>query len=82
MKSFTETLAAHYNRKPRPPLRSLREIAAHLGVDLLTLRGKLNRSLDAPKPKLNHKSGRTQSNAWYDLKEVKAWWNETQNQSH
>lgn len=61
--------------KPRTPLRTLREMAAHIGVDYLSLKAILISDLDAPRRQFElgvHSRG--QDSAYYDPVQFMKWW--------
>ena len=62
------------NNGPRPPLRSLKELAEEFDVTVPALRAFI-RHHNGPMPVLKSGSGNTvHRNTWYDPVEMRAWW--------
>lgn len=77
MKHITEGQAWNdYHKrkgKPRPPLRSLKELSEELGVHVGTISGKLKME-GAPKARLSRGLNNSAKNAYFEPKEFYLWW--------
>ena len=60
----------------RPPLRSLAEMAAELGISTHKLSAELHADPAAPRKRLQHHGA--VCGTWYEPRELRAWWAQRQ----